>query len=41
MSSKIWIEKAIGKTATPPAPPAADKRARLAEELLKMKKAKG
>jgi hypothetical protein len=38
MSSKTWIEKAIGKTS---AQPAASKRDRLAEALLKMKKEKG
>jgi hypothetical protein len=38
MSSKHWIERAIAKPKPAPAQPAASKRERLAEALLKMKK---
>jgi hypothetical protein len=38
MSSKTWIERAITKPAATPTQPAAGKRERLTEALLKMKK---
>jgi hypothetical protein len=41
MSSKHWISRAITKPAATPAQPAASKRERLAEALLKTKKEKG
>ncbi len=41
MSSKQWIARAINKPAATPAQPAANKRERLAEALLKLKKEKG